>query len=179
MQLNNWRQESAVTLQVASWEEREIEGDDSGDKATEEVEVTTDYRLIFHTLSVFDESRFKARRRDIWDRLDEICGPAEKRDDDARERYMLYLDIFVKHAAILSALKSVERLDDKKWVADQLPEEWRDPLFVAEQTPHMLVNKLYEAVLDAGNPHAMFAFGFDDSDETKKNLRVVVNRSAS
>lgn len=158
MQLSNWQQQNAITL-IAS----------DGDEETE-------YRVTFKTMTAYDEAVFNRKRAKAFGILEDVFGPADDRDEETVENAIALLDIMVKHAAIMASLGSVERKNGKGWIPDRLPEIWYDAKEFAYHAPHSVLNHLFEAAIDAGNPMQVFSFA-PLGEAEKKTLRIHVHPS--
>lgn len=160
MDLTHWQQHNTITL-IASDGEEEYE-----------------YRLTFKTMSAFDESIFKRKRVNVFAILSELFGPLDERNEEQMEQSDVMLDILVKHAAVMTALEKVEAKQGKTWKETKLPDVWYQPREFAYHVPHSVLELLFSAVIDAGNPFELFSF-IGITDEQKKTVRIPVNTSAS
>lgn len=167
--LEQWRKEEQATISVTDGETVE------------------DYRFTFTTMSALQDAQHSALRQQSFTLIDEIFGGGWTTDPIKREEVNIYFSIFIKHAAIVAACKSVEtrqyadgaseeEIAATEWKATDFPETWRDARQVAENIPAHTLNYLFETVILAGNPARLFGFGAID-DEEKKIIRVSTSPS--
>lgn len=140
-------------------------------------EIEQEYRLIFKTMSAFDHAKFVRNRSKIGDIADELYGGAEERTEEQHEDYVTLLNVLIQHAAIMAALAKVELRNGDVWESARLPESWYDQRQAAFTLPAGIINTLFEAVIDAGNPIRLFSL-FTSADAEKKAIRLTVKPSA-
>ncbi len=162
--LEQWRKEEQATISVTDGETVE------------------DYRFTFTTMSALQDAQHSALRQQSFALIDELFGPNWTTDPVKREEVNIYFSIFIKHAAIVAACKSVqtrqyaddaseEEIAATEWKTCDFPETWRDARQVAENIPAHTLNYLFETVILAGNPARLFGFG-PISDDEKKMIRI-------
>ena len=150
-------------------------------------ETVEDYRFTFTTMSALQDAQHSALRQQSFTLIDEMFGKEWTTDPIKREEVNIYFSIFIKHAAIVAACKSVqtrqyadgaseEEIAAAEWKATDFPESWKDARQVAESIPAHTLNYLFETVILAGNPARMFGFG-PISDDEKKMIRVPASPS--
>ena len=139
-------------------------------------EIEQEYRLTFKTMSAFDEAKFRRKRSQAFAILDEQFGVDAERTDEQKDDAWILLDLLVKHAAVISALASVEVKAGDEWQPAKLPDLWYDAKQFAYNVPGGIIDPLFEAVIEAGNPARLFMF-LPATDDEKKMLRLTVRPS--
>lgn len=141
-------------------------------------ETEQEYRLMFKTMSAFDEAKFLRNRSKAGLILEEIFGKADDRTDEQNEDAWAMFDILIKHAAVMAALAKVELRNGEVWEEARLPDAWYSAKDFAYNAPASVLTLLFDAVIAAGNPYRLFSF-LPGSDDEKKMLRLTVRPSVS